>query len=70
MLDYTPSEAAIDSCQEPVAADPIDCIPEIFHWVRKLLKDEHLPLSRFVLDEGAFMAAIDEEPLFLRQANG
>jgi hypothetical protein len=51
--------AAIDSYQEPMAADHI---PEIFHWVRKLLKDDR----RFVLDEGAFMAAIDEEPLFLR----
>jgi hypothetical protein len=93
---YAPSEAAIDSCQEPVAADctgencenlkfvyectdgtvfhrcavcdrkayrsATDCIPEIFHWVRKLLKDDR----KFHLDEAAFMAAIDEEPLFLR----
>jgi hypothetical protein len=51
MLDCPPSESISD-------------IPEIFHWVRKLLKDDR----RFVLDEGAFMAEIEEEPLFLRSA--
>jgi hypothetical protein len=125
MLDYTPSgKAAIDSCQEPVAAadiqslgvvvdrgtaqrleielrnagyfsgptasgavwhgengcsDPAtpcdltrpsqfntDHINEIFFYARKLIADGR----RFVLDEAAFMAAVDEAPLFLRQANG
>jgi hypothetical protein len=60
----TAAEVIPDEPIRTVAADPISDIPEIFHWVRKLLKDDR----RFVLDEGAFMAAIDEEPLFLRSA--
>jgi hypothetical protein len=59
------SAAADDQPPLQAAAEAIDDIPEIFHWVRKLLKDDR----RFVLDEGAFMDAIDEEPLFLRSAN-
>jgi hypothetical protein len=42
-----------------------DCIGEIFVGARKLMDpDEH----RFILDEQAFMDAIDEPPLFLRRA--
>jgi hypothetical protein len=45
--------------------ETIDCIGEIFVGARKLMDpDEH----RFILDEQAFMDAIDEPPLFLRRA--
>lgn len=47
-----------------VAADDVgatDCIAEIFIGADKL--DEH----RFVLDEGAFMAEIEDVPLFMRR---
>jgi len=54
--------AATDPCQEPVAASPIDHIHEIFFHARKLMKDDR----RFVLDEGAFTAALDEPPIFLQ----
>jgi hypothetical protein len=54
--------AATDPCQEQVAASPIDHIHEIFHYVRKLMKQP----PRFVLDEAAFMAEVEEEPLFIR----
>jgi hypothetical protein len=48
---------------DPWPDGPTDHIPEIFHWVRKLLKDA----PAFVLDEARFLADIDEEPLFLRE---
>jgi hypothetical protein len=40
-----------------------DCISEIFFYARKLMKEP----AGFVLDEQAFMAEIEETPLFLRQ---
>ena len=55
--------AATDPCQEPVAATPIDHINEIFFYARKLMKQA----PRFVLDEAAFMAEVEETPLFLRE---
>lgn len=61
-----PSEAPAPRCTEPhegAGALGTEHIGEIFHWVRKLIKDDR----RFVLNEGDFMAAIDEEPLFLRE---
>ena len=54
----------------PTAAGATDCISEIFHYARKLIaedrclaEDEH----RFVLDVDAFMAEVEEPPLFLRK---
>ena len=45
--------------------DDFSCIGEIFIGAGKLIDpDEH----RFVLNEQAFMDAIDEPPLFLRRA--
>jgi hypothetical protein len=49
-----PSDAAADICD----------IGEIFAGAAKL----NDPEARFVLDEQAFMDALDEPPLFLRQA--
>jgi len=46
-------------------ADVLDCIHEIFFYARKLMKQP----PRFVLDEGDFMAAIEEEPLFIRNGD-
>jgi hypothetical protein len=43
-------------------AEQINYINEIFFYARKLIAEDR----RFVLDEAAFMAAIDEVPLFLR----
>lgn len=48
---------------QDAAADLSD-IGEIFRGAEKL----NDPEARFVLDEQAFMDAIDEAPLFLRQA--
>jgi len=45
--------------------DATDCIHEIFHWVRKLMRGH----QGFVLDEPAFMADVEEEPLFLRSGD-
>jgi hypothetical protein len=60
--------AAIDSCQEPVAADISD-IPEIFHWVRKLLAEDDRRAENFV-NWQELEAAIDEElPLFIRDGD-
>ena len=42
--------------------DATDCIHEIFHWVRKLMRGH----QGFVLDDLAFMADVEEEPLFIR----
>jgi hypothetical protein len=42
-----------------------DCIHEIFHWVRKLMRGH----QGFVLDEPAFLADVEEEPLFLRDGD-
>ncbi len=39
-----------------------DHIHEIFHYVRNLMKQP----PRFLLDEAEFMAAVEEEPLFIR----
>jgi hypothetical protein len=46
------------------AASGVDDIAEIFRGADKL----NDPQARFVLDEQAFMDAIDEPPLFLRRA--
>lgn len=43
----------------------ISDVGEIFHFARKLCEP-----TRFVLDEVAFMEAIEERPLFLRRARG
>ena len=43
-------------------AEQTNYINEIFFYARKLIAEDR----RFVLDEAAFMAAIDEVPLFLR----
>ena len=40
----------------------INHIPEIFHYVRKLMKQP----PRFILDTDAFMAEVEEVPLFVR----
>ena len=45
-------------------AGATDCISEIFHYARLLCADDH----RFVLDEQAFMEAIEPPPLFLQRA--
>ena len=42
-----------------------DCIHEIFHWVRKLMRGH----QGFVLDEPAFMAELEEVPLFVRDGD-
>ena len=39
-------------------------IHEIFHHARILMREEH----RFVLDKDAFLAAIEDVPLFLRRS--
>jgi hypothetical protein len=56
------SAAASFSPPSTAAAEAIDHIHEIFFYVRKLMKEP----PRFVLDEAAFMAEIEEEPLFIR----
>jgi hypothetical protein len=48
------------------AAGATDCISEIFHHARKLIAEDGPP--RFVLDERAFMEAIEPPPLFLQAA--
>ena len=45
--------------------DMTDCINEIFFYARKLMKQP----PRFVLDEAAFMAEVEEEPLFIRDGD-
>ena len=45
--------------------DATDCIHEIFHWVRKLMRGH----QGFVLDEPAFLADVEEEPLFIRSGD-
>jgi len=45
-----------------------DDIHEIFHYARLLIAEDNAVHRRFVLDERAFMDAIDEAPLFLRMA--
>jgi hypothetical protein len=46
------------------AADATDHIHEIFHFARQLCEDDH----RFILDERAFMEAIEPLPMFLQGA--
>jgi hypothetical protein len=65
VLPLVPSETE-GAVSVSAASSDISHIGEIFHWVRKLMKDDR----RFHLNEEEFMAAIDEEPLFLRQVNG
>jgi hypothetical protein len=57
--------AAANSCPPPPAAadDLTDCINEIFFYARKLMKQP----PRFILDEGRFLAEIEEVPLFIRE---
>ncbi len=50
----------------PLDAGATDHIHEIFHYARMLYADDH----RFVLDEQAFMEAIEPPPLFLQRATG
>jgi len=45
--------------------DATDCIHEIFHWVRKLMRGH----QGFVLDQAAFMAEVEEVPLFIRDGD-
>ena len=60
-------EASAPRCTEPHdgALEDIDCINEIFFFARKLIKQA----PRYLLDEGAFMADIEEEPLFIRDGD-
>jgi hypothetical protein len=65
--DITSDEPATGTASlpnEPVAGlnSDISDVHEIFYHARKLVDDDH----RFVLDEQAFMEAIEEMPLFLR----
>jgi hypothetical protein len=57
--------ADADSCQEPASASPINHINEIFHYARKLMRGH----QGFVLDEAAFMADVEEVPLFIRSGD-
>jgi hypothetical protein len=50
--------------QNPFDAGATDCISEIFVGARKWIDEDH----RFILDEKAFMEAIDPLPLFLQGA--
>ena len=50
----------------PLDAGATDHIHEIFHFALKLYEDDH----RFVLDEEAFLEAIEPPPLFLQRATG
>jgi hypothetical protein len=54
--------ASTDDDWNPEPVDATDHIHEIFHHARKLM--DH----RFVLDEQAFMDAIEPPPLFLQRA--
>jgi hypothetical protein len=63
-MDCPSDEAAATPRQSDLAAAEFCDIGEIFVGARKL----NDPEARFVLDEQAFMDAIDEPPLFLRQA--
>lgn len=57
--------AAVAPNPHPAAgALETDHISEIFFYARKLMKE---PVG-FILDEQAFMAEVEEAPLFLRQA--
>ena len=47
-------------------AGATDHIHELFYYARKLCDEDH----RFVLDEQAFMDAIEPPPLFLQRAVG
>ena len=47
----------------PTGSSEIDCISEIFFYARKLIKQP----PRFVLDEAAFMADVEEVRLFIRE---
>ena len=47
------------------AASDISHIHEIFHWVRKLMRGH----QGFVLDQAAFMAEVEEVPLFVRDGD-
>jgi hypothetical protein len=62
--DCAPDEAAAPFRHVDGAAVEYPDIGEIFVGAEKL----NDPEARFVLDEQAFMDAIDEPPLFLRQA--
>lgn len=58
-----PSETAATIAIRAAAASDADCISEIFFYARKLMKQP----PRFLLDEAAFMAEVEEVPLFLRE---
>jgi len=66
--DQFQSPMAMEVIEEAPAVPPntiagaTDHIHEIFHFARKLAADDH----RFVLDEAAFMDAIEPPPLFLQ----
>lgn len=48
----------------PFDAGATDCISEIFIGARKWIDDDH----RFVIDEQAFLEAIEPPPLFMQRA--
>jgi hypothetical protein len=59
------SAPALDAPNTHEHAGATDQIHEIFHFVRKLMKQP----PAFVLDEERFMAAIEPAPMFLRGAS-
>lgn len=61
---------AVASIPSPLAQDAAADLSEINHIGEIFIGAEKLndPEARFVLDVQAFMDAIDEAPLFLRQA--
>ena len=63
LVPETSGSAAASPCPHSTAAADIDCISEIFFYARKLMKQP----PRFVLDDAAFMADVEETPLFLRE---
>ena len=54
---------ALDAPNAHEDAGATDCISEIFFYARKLMRGH----QGFVLDEAAFMAEVEEVPLFIRE---
>jgi hypothetical protein len=59
------SAPALDAPNTHEYAGATDCISEISHYARKLMRGH----QGFVLDEAAFMADIDESPMFVRDGD-
>ena len=57
------SAPALDAPNAHDDAGATDCISEIFFYARRLMKQQ----SAFILDEGRFLAEIEETPLFIRE---